>query len=348
MNTAIEQEISKMKIGQPVHHGNMTVFPLNGAPKEEPGYVTLQRALKSRLVRIAEITESGSVPELQIVNKSDICVLLLDGEEVIGAKQNRVLNTTILLGAGTTTPIPVSCTEQGRWSYSSDEFGDSNKVMSPKLRSMKSKSVSYSLKSTASYHSNQGEVWEGISALHASAKTHSPTGAMSDVYEQRAEDLSRYEKAFPAAKGQRGLLVFVNGKPAGIDLLSRVEAYAELHPRLVRSYAMDAVADDRGETEPSSDKAAAAFVDCLNECQESRFKSVGLGDDLRYESPATVGSALVVDKTPVHMAFFRLEDVDDRRRSRRRESRVSSMELRRNYRRMRRSESDESSPTGED
>ena len=42
--------------------------------------------------------------------------------EPIGAKQNRVANLTLLISAATTTTIPVSCVEQDRWSFQSDEF----------------------------------------------------------------------------------------------------------------------------------------------------------------------------------------------------------------------------------
>jgi len=57
------------------------------------------------------------VPELKVISQSDRPILLLDGEELVGAKQNRVLNTTILLREKAETNIQVSCVEQGRWSY---------------------------------------------------------------------------------------------------------------------------------------------------------------------------------------------------------------------------------------
>jgi hypothetical protein len=43
--------------------------------------------------------------------------LLLDGEQLVGAKQNRIPNMIVLVAAQTEVTIPVSCVEQGRWGY---------------------------------------------------------------------------------------------------------------------------------------------------------------------------------------------------------------------------------------
>jgi hypothetical protein len=75
----------------------------------------LHRAEK---VRVTELNAGGSVPELRLENNADLPVLLVDGEELVGAKQNRVLNLTILAPAKRTTVIPVSCVEAGRWAMS--------------------------------------------------------------------------------------------------------------------------------------------------------------------------------------------------------------------------------------
>jgi len=103
---------------------NMGVIPLFTSINESPQYLTLKEALEKRLLTITEVSQSGSVPELKVVNKAKIPVLLLDGEELAGAKQNRVLNTTILLKENSETIIPVSCTEQGRWAYATAAFAD--------------------------------------------------------------------------------------------------------------------------------------------------------------------------------------------------------------------------------
>jgi len=58
-------------------------------------YLTLKEALEKRLLVIKEVSAQASVPELKVINNADLPVLLLDGEELAGAKQNRVLNTTM-------------------------------------------------------------------------------------------------------------------------------------------------------------------------------------------------------------------------------------------------------------
>ncbi len=58
---------------------------------------------------ITEVSASGSVPELRFVNSGEKRVFLLDGEQVVGAKQDRIFNVSIIAPAGKTIVIPVSC-----------------------------------------------------------------------------------------------------------------------------------------------------------------------------------------------------------------------------------------------
>lgn len=68
-------------------------------------------------------------------------MLFVEGQELKGAKQNRVLNTSVLIGAKSKTVLPVSCVEQGRWRYVSKGFTASGSYGSSKLRSVLKKSV---------------------------------------------------------------------------------------------------------------------------------------------------------------------------------------------------------------
>jgi hypothetical protein len=65
--------------------------------------MTLDEALAGGLIEVTEVSQGGAVPELKVVNKSPRMVLILDGEELVRAKQNRIVNTTILIQAKSTT-----------------------------------------------------------------------------------------------------------------------------------------------------------------------------------------------------------------------------------------------------
>ena len=146
MQNIINEYIGGLKLGRKQSYKNMTVFALLSDYNADCDYLTLDEALTGNLIDVVEKDEAGTVPELKVVNKSDRMVLILDGEELVGAKQNRIVNTTILIAGKTTTVIPVSCVEQGRWSYKSDKFYSEKRLMSSKLRSKKADQVKHSLK----------------------------------------------------------------------------------------------------------------------------------------------------------------------------------------------------------
>ncbi len=250
------------------------------------------------------------MPELKVVNRSDRSVLLLDGEELIGAKQNRVLNTSILLKPKSEITVPVSCTEQGRWGYTSPDFSYSHVVMTRGARSSKSRSVSESYEQGLGARSDQSEVWADIADLHEVAGTSSRTGAMRDAYTAKSGDLEAYLQAFSCLPRQRGCLVFINGEVAGMDLLSRETAYGTIHPQLVKSYAMDALLQGKEKSNESPDGKAEAFLQQATKCRESRFESAGEGHDYRFEGPEVIGSALVCDPHVIHTAFFKATGQD--------------------------------------
>ena len=254
-------------------------------------------------------------------------MLLLDGEELAGAKQNRVLNTSILLKKKSELIIPVSCTEQGRWSYQTDEFYNSENILSHRIRGKKAAYVSNSLKESGSYDSDQGAIWDEIHELSIDAGIHSPTAAMKDVFEGKKDDLEEYMKAFPCLPHQKGMFVFMGGEVAGWDILSRESAFKVIFPKLVKSYAMDAVLE-KGKKKGSSKLAleeAKRFLREIKDCKEKKYSSSGQGWDYRFEGKDEVGSALVYRKGIIHMAFFKISKEE-------RVGRMSGYKRRRGYR----------------
>ena len=309
MDQRISDYLASIIMGDPLTYKNITVFPLFSDTNHGPEYLTLKEAMESGTFLVTEVSEGGTVPELKVINKNEKAVLLLDGEELSGSKQNRVLNATILVGGHTEVIIPVSCTEHGRWSYTSAHFADSDTMMARRVKVENVRNVAVNLKRGVRYHGDQGAVWDGIADMADEANVHSRTGAMKDVFEARKNDLDAFLKTIPPYPHQKGILVFINGKPAGMDIVSSESACATIHPKLLKSYAMDALLDKK-RVRKVQQTDAERFLHEITECQEQKYKSVGLGWDYRFEAPQKVGSALVDGDSVIHMAFFAIEEAD--------------------------------------
>ena len=308
MNVVIEKRLASFRLAPAQSHRNLTLLPLL-APDGVLRYRTLPEAMAAGELTVTEVSELGSVPRLRVAHRGALPVLLLDGEELAGAKQNRVLNTSILLRAHCEAEVPVSCTEQGRWSYLSPKFSPSGNVMAPKARARKSESVAGSLMEMACFDSDQGQVWSDIAEMHHKSGHGSPTGAMKDVYGAMEDDLRRSEAVLRRVPGQVGLAAFIHGRLAGVEALSWAGAYASVHRRLVRSYAMEALLETHPVPATTPDLPAAVhdFLHRLADAPERTFPSVGLGIDHRVDLPGVTGSALVHEGEVVHAVFLRLD-----------------------------------------
>jgi len=304
MHKDIKKYLSSFEFGEVQHFKNMAVLPILSPLDDSPEYLVLKQALEQHVLVISEVSHEGRVPELKVINKGEMPVLLLDGEELAGAKQNRVLNTTLLLGKKSETIIPVTCTEQRRWSYTSRDFSESGTVMIPKMRKMKSQTVSDSLHESREYRSDQGTVWTSIDEMSQRAEVHSRTAAMSDVYEAKTKELDEYLSVFLCIPQQRGLLAFMDEEVVGFDFISLDSAYALLHPKLVKSYAMEALLQKTPKIEKPDKEKAKDFLKEASKTKEKKYESVGEGWDHRFEGKKLVGSSLKLDKKVIHMAFF--------------------------------------------
>jgi hypothetical protein len=280
--------------------------PLYSETPSSVEYISLQAAMESRTMRVQEVSDSGSVGDLLVINTGGIAVLALDGEELAGAKQNRILNTTVLLAPESRSVIRVSCTEQGSWHYAaSREFKSSDSFAPPRIREHAKRAVSQSLASELGFRADQGAVWDYVDCLAAEARVHSTTKAMSDVVKARLPNLDRIASRFTAQPGQCGLLAFADGEVLGFDAISRSDVYSCLHTRLLRSYLLDIQSEGDSLRAADYESLAIGFIQSCAASEEHSFKSPGLGDDFRYTGGRVVGSALLAAGEVVHSAFFR-------------------------------------------
>ena len=303
----IEDALAQIQVGTEATFGNMTMFPLLDGRSGSADYLTLDDALARGLVQITEVSVGGSVPDLKLKNDSDEPVLLLDGEELIGAKQNRVLNLTILAPAKRTIVIPVSCVEAGRWSPRSAKFTTSSQAHFARGRANRMAQVSHSLRASGERRSDQHAVWEEIGAKASRLKAESPTSAMLDIYETYTKRVDEYAGAFTAADRQVGAAFAINGEVIGFDLFDSPATFKKLLPKLVRSYALDAI--ESAQEKSASGRSTVSVQELLlsvTKAEAKTFPAVGEGIDVRFTAPNVTAAGLVAKGRVVHLSGFGL------------------------------------------
>ena len=307
-NQVIRTILQKVEIGEPTRFANLTVFPLRGGDGGPPPYATLDEALAGGWLQVTEISASGSVTELKVVNKGDRPVLILDSEEVVGAKQNRVFNLTILVPAGKTLIVPVSCVEQGRWGYSSQDFEAAPQMMTSRVRYAKLGQVTDSLRQAGRAGSDQSAVWGEVACLLEDLDVHSPSGAMADGFKEYHHRIEDYVRAFPWSERQAGAAFAIGGGRIGLDLFESQQTARRLLGKIVRSYGLDAIAtpEAKGDDRQVSKEAVGRLLEDVAEARCDTFPGVGQGTDVRMSGPGLTGAALVTSGRLVHLNAFRV------------------------------------------
>jgi len=283
---------------------NLTVVPLVGDGLRRPAYLTLDEAIAGGVVEIGEVSEGGSVPHIQVRNRARQPVLLVDGEELVGAKQNRIVNLTIMVPAQQTLIIPVSCVEVGRWRHDAAGFAAAPRAQYAKARGEKMRDVTASLSREGSRHAVQQAIWEDIAAKASRMQAASETGSMSAIFERHAAPIDAYAEAITAVDRQVGAVFAIDGTVKGLDLFDSAETLRKVLPKLVRSYAADAIESGRRNVRRPPAARVAAFLDAVSAAEAQSFPAIGAGVDVRFESPAVTGGALTVDDALVHLAAF--------------------------------------------
>jgi hypothetical protein len=237
--------------------------------------------------------------------------LIIDGEELIGARQNRTVNISILVPAAADVVVPVTCVEAGRWRSMSRGFMSSSRVHFAAGRAAKSRQVSESLLAERRAVANQSQVWYAIQAKSARMRVVSATSAMSDIFDHHVAGVDEYVRALSAVDGQLGAVFLLDDQPRGVNLFAHASTCRALLPKIVRSYAIDAIERDsmRGaeRTAASRDalrERATTLVDTSLRSQRQRFPSIGSGETWRLAGGHLSGGALTANGELLHLSAF--------------------------------------------
>ncbi len=305
------------KLARKQSYKNMALFPLLAPAATRPDYLTLEQALDRDFVQITEMDQAGSVPDLRLLNKGKKKVLIVEGEELVGAKQNRIVNATFLFAGKTEVVIPVSCVEQGRWRYDSDSFVSSDKMMHASLRRNHQMDVKFSLKEGRGYQSNQGKIWEDIDGKLDRMNVSAPTAAMADVYDSYENKLSDFLQEFRLIEWQIGAVFAINGQVLGLECFGCSDTFIRFFEKIVKSYALDALdcMDSPKDISVSPDKVRR-FIKSTANGKAENHPAIGLGETLTVESRIVSGAALVENDRVIHLSAFRKKQGNSSRKVR--------------------------------
>jgi hypothetical protein len=303
-----------LRLGDPDVHGPLAVFPIFGpAPRAE--YLAFAQG-RAHGAAIKELESRASVNDLLVLNPTDHAILLYEGEEVLGAQQNRTFDVSVLVGARSQLRVPVSCVEAHRWDGGrhDESFSPAPQTAYPALRHMKNRAAGASVAAGTGPRALQGEVWNEIAGKSARMDVHSNTDAMHDIYDGRRARLDECLAAIRLHDAQTGALVLIGGRPVVLDHVSRPDVFAALHAPLVQGYALDALehgatADATPPARPGT-QTAAAFLRHVLRARITEHDGIGLGRDLRFAQTRVAGAGLVVGDELVQLTAFP-EDAPD-------------------------------------
>jgi len=265
---------------EPITYENLTVFPVASSSEYDTGaFLTLEEGLSRGEVIVREqgaetlvrdrdgrrpvVQNYGgpAVNQLVLVNRSKRPLLLLAGELVSGGKQDRVIGKDRIVPVGAEPlPLDVFCVEHGRWSAGS-QFTAAKTIVHPSVREQ------------AAVNQKQGDVWASVTAgtmasgaagapaprvardeIASAVATEAPTQSYSKIYESRQvapsvdalvdEVQRRFRKETAGLKGERvvGVVIAYGGEVAWSDIFASGELFDQYWSKLLRSYAVEAVA----------------------------------------------------------------------------------------------------------
>jgi hypothetical protein len=305
IDETLTRTLGGLRVGRPVSHGPLHLFPLRSVePVNEDLFLLLEEGLQIATLRVEELNEDGSVPELRVVNEGTLPVLILEGDELVGAKQNRVVNSSVLVAADSTLVLPVSCVERGRWSYLSRAFSSGAGGPHLSLRRLSSRSVHESLKHGRGHRTDQGAVWREVDRKARLHEALSPTYALQDSRSHLAAELAAFDRlADELPEGTRGVVVALGERPVLLEVLAGPRAFASAARKLQSGYAFEALGATKS-TGIADIATVEEFIHIVARLEHEEHQAVGLGRDLRFEDEGICGYALVGETGVLHATAF--------------------------------------------
>jgi hypothetical protein len=287
---------ANLVVAEPRAYRNLRIFPLLAEDQSGKSFLPIDQAIQRGDLEVKE-KGSGEVNTVRVRNNGSSFVFGLAGDMIVGAKQDRMLKSDVLIPAHSGwLEIEVYCTEHGRWTAQTEKFGTINRVVPGELRAR------------AAQTESQSEVWAGVAEAKSELGAAVGGTALRGVYDDdKVQDQARsYVRELlpvPEASARTcGVLVAVGDEILCVDIFASHELFSAMWNKLLNSYVLDALR--RHSTGELSSSEAQAFVRSLEDAEIEARHTPGKGRLYRVNTRDGSGSALVFDEHVVHLDLF--------------------------------------------
>lgn len=303
---AVQAALTALRIGEALHYRNATVFPLHIDNGHDRPYVLLEEALEAGVAEVTETSDHGSVPEVLVKNRGERPILLPEGEILTGAKQNRVINITILVAAHSELVIPVSCVEQGRWSTVSERFRATH-YATPKVRARKCERVwAGAAARSGDFAGDQGAVWQDVAHELHCAEVVSRTASLTDGIEAFRDRLEDYREHLALPEDAAGVAIAQGSGVVLFELFDSPRTMQRVWPRLSEA-CFFTLTRDGNTAQAAPEQAVRDFLGRVPGSLEVLTETRGLGVSIGLHGGQLSGTGLWHDDRLLHLAAFPVE-----------------------------------------
>ena len=288
-------------VSEPVERNNITTFFLSSIEKNNNKYLSLSEAIDKNQVQISEVNKKGLLTKLSVSNKSSNNIIILNGELIIGTqiRQDRIVDSTVLIPGYATVLINTFCGEQYRWSPKL-----SNKISTPESLYFSSGRANNAA-DTNTKLSKQCRIWSEISEKISDFNVKSFTNSVDQIYKKKKVNVEEIVNFFKIPSEAVGIALGINHQLVNIDIFSNNCMLQIYLPKIIRSIALDSF-KKISKRSYLKKKDVHRFLRQIHQANKQKRKVIEgtLGEELQFNSESVAGSILYHKEQTVHFSAF--------------------------------------------
>ena len=288
-------------VSEPVEKNNITTFFLSSIEKNNNKYLSFSEAIAKNQVQISEVNKEGLLTKLSVSNKSSDNIIILNGELIIGTqiRQDRIVDSTVLIPGYATVLINTFCGEQYRWSPKL-----SNKISTPESLYFSSGRANNAA-DTNTILSKQCRIWSEISKKISDFNVKSFTNSVDQIYKKKKVNVEEIVNFFKIPSEAVGVALGINHQLVNIDIFSNNCMLQIYLPKIIRSIALDSFKKISKKSYLKK-KDVHRFLRQIHQANKQKRQVVegALGEELQFNSESVAGSILYHKEQTVHFSAF--------------------------------------------